>query len=205
MVQGTFHFELVTALYTQLKLHFQPFADVLVSGDLKVLWGIPGLPNPGPDLAVFRGVLDKNKPRDSFDVVEEGLGPSLVVEVVSTTRTEYWTADHVDKVEIYRQAGVPEYFLIDPPTSQTAGTFGLSGYRLDNRGRYREVRLDKGQLRSETVGIAFATSPDGRTLWVLDTATGERIPTQEDERAAREAAEEEVARLRAELRRLEAR
>jgi Uma2 family endonuclease len=205
MVQGTFHIELVTALFRQLKLHFQPLADVLVSSDLKILWGIPRLPNPAPDVAVFQGVRDKSQPRDSFDVVEEGVGPSLVVEVVSTTRPEYWTADHVEKVEIYRRAGVPEYVLIDPPTSPTSGRFRLTGFRLDSRGRYREIRKEGGRLRCETVGIAFAISLDRRSLLVFDTKTGTRIPTWEDERAAKEAAEAEVAKLRAELDRLKGR
>jgi Uma2 family endonuclease len=57
--------------------------DLAVFADLKMRWGIPGLKNPGPDIAVVPGVRDKKRKRDSFDVMKEGTRPCLVIEVVS--------------------------------------------------------------------------------------------------------------------------
>jgi Uma2 family endonuclease len=58
-------------------------------------------------------------------------GPAdLVVEIISP---ESVGRDRGDKFEEYREAGIPEYWLIDPRLDQA--TF----YRLDTAGRYQDV------------------------------------------------------------------
>jgi hypothetical protein len=74
---------------------------------------------------------------------------------------------------------------------------------LDAQGRYQKIEPDpQGRLYSQTTGLWFGLSPDGRQVWLTDAVTGERLLTPEEEESARRAAESEIARLRAEVARL---
>ncbi len=192
------HFNYFLLLANLLRGHFESRDDVLVAGDMKIFWGIPGLANPAPDIAVIPGVRQKDDPdRGSFDVLKEGARPSLIIEVVSSLDSEVRRNDYEKKVEIYRKAGVAEYLILDPPTSATKGLLLLTGYRLGSDGRYRRIEPDsEGHLLSETTALRFGVEEDGKTLAILNAETGERLPSP-DERARN--AEAEVARLRAEL------
>jgi hypothetical protein len=173
--------------------------------DMKIEWGIPGLPNPSPDLAVVRGV-PKREGRSIYRVAEEGELPSLIVEVVSYSDSAMYQNDHKVKVDLYQRVGIPEYFIVDPPFPPK-DPLVLTGYRLAPDGRYRRIEPDsRGCIRSETTRLFFAPSQDGRTVRVGDAETGEWLLTASEEQVARKAAEErareaeaENARLRAEL------
>src|SRR5436309_9293039 len=83
--------------------------DVLVVDDVKMIWGIPGLKEPSPDIAVipaWRGIHDPDP--KSFKVIEEGTRPCLVIEVVSPPDPELRINDYEKKPKIYQKAGVPE-------------------------------------------------------------------------------------------------
>ncbi len=135
--------------------------------------------------------------RGSFDVLKEGARPSLIIEVVSALDSEVRRNGYEKKVEIYRRAGVPEYLIVDPPTSATKGLLLLTGYRLSNNGRYRRIEPDsEGRLLSETTALRFGVEEDGKTLVILNAETDERL-SPPDERARN--AEAEAAQLRAEL------
>jgi Uma2 family endonuclease len=195
------HFNFLLLLANLLRGHYESRDDVLVAGDMKILWGIPGLANPAPDIAVIPGVRLKDDPsRGSFDVAKERARPCLIIEVVSALDSEVRRNDYEKKVEIYRRAGLPEYLILDPPTAATKGLLLLTGYRLAKDGRYRRIEPDpEGRLLSETTGLRFGVEEDGKTLLILN-AEGERLAHPAEERAR--AAEAEVARLRAELERL---
>ncbi|HYX23059.1 MAG TPA: Uma2 family endonuclease, partial [Thermoanaerobaculia bacterium] len=206
-----------------LKRYFRRDGGVLVTFDRKMLWGIPGLQEPSPDVAVIRGVRNKNRAAKSlsFDVPKEGVRPSLVVEVVSPQYEETRNNDYVAKKEIYERAGISEYVILEPALTWEDHIL-LTGYRLDSAGRYQRIEPDaEGRLLSQTTGLLFGEDEDGSVL-VVDARTGARLrkPTQieEDEEAAqkrairearradreaqaRRAAEAEIARLRAELER----
>ncbi len=200
VTQSDQHFELMIYLVNLLKRHFVPREDVKVTGDLKMIWGIPGLLEPSPDVAVIPRIRDKNKDRESFDVQQEGTRPCLILEVVSSKDAETRRNDYEKKVPIYERAGIPEYLIYDPPTRFTKGRLLLTGYRLGANGRYRRIEPDgHGCLRSETTSLLFGIAEDRRTPLVIDAATGERLLTGEE--AAQEA-EAEIARLRAEIERL---
>lgn len=194
------HLDLLLLLLNLLRNFFLYRNDVLVAGDMKMLWGIPKLKEPAPDVAVIPGIQYKQAERDSFNVVEEGARPCLIIEVVSSKFPEVRRNDTEEKVEIYQKAGIPEYFHFDPPTVYTRGRLLLTGYRLDAQCRYQQIEPDReGRILSETTGLLFGVAEDGRTLQVFKAATGERLLVPEEE--AREA-QEEVARLREEIERL---
>ena len=202
VTQSDPHFEFLVQLATLLRGHYLPREDVMVAGDMKMMWGVPGLKQPAPDIAVIPGVRRKYDPdRGSFDVRKEGASPCLVIEVVSALDSEVRRNDYEKKVEIYERAKVPEYLILDPPTAVTQGRLLWTGYRLDAGGRYRRIQPDaQGSLLSETTGLLFGTEGDGKTLSILDARTGERLLDPAEARAR--AAEAEIARLRAELERL---
>ena len=119
--QSEQHFYLLILLADLLRRYYTERKDVFVAGDLKMLWRIPGLKNPAPDIAVIPGVRDRTADRKSFDVVAEGTRPCLVIELVSSTDEETRSNDYEKKVKIYQRARIPEYLIFDPPTSYTQG------------------------------------------------------------------------------------
>jgi Uma2 family endonuclease len=203
------HGLVATTLFDLLTRWFATASDVLVLFDMKMIWGIPGLPNPSPDVAVVRGIRDKERSRSIFKTAEEGARPCLILEVVSNSDPEVRRNDYERKVEIYQRAGISEYLVVDPPFSP-GDCLQLTGYRLAPDRRYRKVEPDaQGRLHSATTNLFFAASEDGRSVRVADGETGHWLLTSSQEQAARLAAEEhakaveaEVAQLRAELERL---
>jgi Uma2 family endonuclease len=223
--QSQLHWECLFLLARILDRHYEAREDVTLAVDLKMLWGIPGLQEPAPDMAVIPGVRRKIDPaRTSFDVVEEGVRPCLILEVAAAD-PEVRRNDYDKKVKIYQRVGIPEYVILDPPTSVTEGRLLLLGYRLSRDGRYRRIKPDaQGRLLSETTGLLFGVGEDGQTPVVFNAQTGERLldPKEQANRAqetvareaearkaaealvvreteARKTAEAELARLRAEL------
>ena len=197
------HHEWTGVLDDLLTRHFASYEGIKVAADLKMLWGIPGVPEPSPDIAVIPGVRKKyDEQRTSFDVVREGTRPCLVIEVVSSTDAETRRNDYEKKVAIYQRVGIPEYIILDPPTPATKERLVLTGYRLGPAGRYQRIEPDhEGRLLSETTSLLFGVAEDGRTLRVVDAVTGETLRTKSELEAALEAAEAEIGRLRAELER----
>jgi Uma2 family endonuclease len=194
VVQNSWHIATVYMLYDVLTWRYEPRPDVFVSCDLKMVWGIPGLPGPAPDIAVIPGVRDKGRMRRSFKVRQEGTRPALVLEVVSE-EPEHQSADHQKKVRIYERAGVPEYLILDPPSPDACR---WTGYRLNTSGRYEPILPDaEGRLLSVSTGLWFGVSPDRRSILLIDAETGERLQTAAETRV-------ELTRLKAELDRLKA-
>ena len=168
-----------------LRDHFKPQPDVYVAVDMKMLWGIPGLKEPSPDIAVIPGYRPRETPPTSFDVLEEGTRPCLVLEVVSASDPALRRNDHEEKVKIYQRAGIPEYVLLDPPRPATKNRLLLTGHRLGIDGRYRRIEPDvEGFLLSETTQLRFGVDRDGKSLVIVNARTGERLQTSEDLRAA---------------------
>ncbi len=180
--------------------------DVVVFFDLKLLLRAPGLPDPSPDVMVVRGIRPGN--RFSFNVRKERVLPCLIIEVVSPLDSKNRQVDLDKKPAIYEQAGIQEYVIVDWTLQDLR--LRLLGYRLDDSGRYQALEPDaEGRLLSETAGVWFQVSPDGERILVFEHPSGRRVLNllEEKERArreaeARKAAEEEIARLQAELERL---
>jgi Uma2 family endonuclease len=209
VVQSVDHYWEAHDVAGPLRDHFTSREDVLVTSDVKMLWGIPDLAEPAPDVAVIFGIRDKKAKRESFNCVAEGTRPSLVIEVVSSRDAAVRRNDYEHKPGIYEEAGVPEYLIFDPPGPLTKNRWLLTGYRLGPGRKYQPIQPDaRGFLPSQMTALLFGVSKDGQALRVVDAATGERLLTSQERKDAQRAAEErakaaeaENARLRAELER----
>ncbi len=92
---------------------------------------------PEPDIAFVR--------KDRLHLVEEGFvrgAPDLAVEIVSPDSID---RDYERKREQYQQAGVLEYWIVDPLERK------VTLLRLGKDGEYREVRPRKGILQSKAL------------------------------------------------------
>lgn len=69
-------------------------------------------------------------------------GPDLAIEVVSEESVE---RDYELKVAQYEEAGVPEYWIVDPLREK------VTLLRLDRKGRYRPARRREGWFESKVL------------------------------------------------------
>ncbi len=211
MIQGTLHWDCAKDLHNRFEVYFLDDPTTAVFADLKMCWGIPGLKEPAPDLAIVPGVRDKHANRSSFDVPAEGTKPCLILEVMSP---RYEEGDDTEKVKIYQRAGIPEYLIVKPYNDRSERSFSVTGYRLV-AGVYRPWAPDPdGYFCSQTVGVRVRALPDGSDIEVLDAKTGhplhdlQQTELERRRQAARaqaeaaraQEAESEVLRLRACLR-----
>jgi Uma2 family endonuclease len=88
-------------------------------------------------------------------------GPAdLIIEIVSN---ESVTRDRVDKFDEYEEAGVREYWIIDPRPQRQRADF----YVLNQRGRYQPVPVGEDNLYRSTVLPDFWLRVD----WLWSSAT----------------------------------
>lgn len=194
MAETDRHRRLMLDLIQALERWFKDDPEVYVSGNLLLFYEEGNRRrHVSPDVFVVFGVPKRERP--NYLVWEEGRGPSVVVELTSSsTRRE----DTRLKFDLYRDVlRVPEYFLFDPFGDYLTPRF--QGYRLVAN-EFRPMRLQDGRLRSRQLGLWL--EPDGDALRLIDPATGARLPTMTEVEAAADrarAAEVELERLRAEL------
>jgi Uma2 family endonuclease len=189
--------------------------DTMVLSDVQLVTG-PGRRGPAPDVMVVRGARNPDPEIWRFDPVKQGAVPCLVIEILSQTEA-IRRADQEDKVRLYQGLGIPDYLLVDPPVSLTGNRYQLQGYHLSSEGHYRPIEPDaQRRLLCASVGLRFRVSAQGDQIEVFDARTGERLlSSREEERdrkaaeeradreaEARQAAEAELERLRAEIRQL---
>jgi Uma2 family endonuclease len=203
MPQRPFHAQATRDLADMLQTRYAGNPAVTVFNDLIMDWGIPGLPNPSPDVSIVPNVREPERERDGrFNVQKEGTRPILVIEVVSP---QYRKEDREDKVAIYAKAGVHEYVIFDHRTRRGQGIDEALGYRLLENA-YLPISPDEdGFVYCETVGLRMGLE-NGRVA-LIDGETGERLPTHTEAVARAEAetarAETEAARAETEAARAE--
>ncbi len=192
MAETDKHRDLMTALIGSLWNHFAGETDVYVSGNL-LLYYVEGDPDKSvaPDVFVTRGV-GKHE-RRSYKLWEEQHAPNVVIEV-SSRRTK--KEDLNWKKQLYAWLGVREYFIFDPEYKLKPP---LRAYRLRG-GQYVEEAVIGGRAMSQELGLELVNT--GKTLRLYDPRTNSFLLTPREEAAARQHAEAEVERLRAELARL---
>lgn len=218
MAETEVHLDEMFYLIAAFKEHFRNAADVHVGGNL-LFYYVEGDPRSctAPDCFVVRG-SDKAL-RRTWKLWEEGKAPCLVAEVTSrSTRGE----DLKHKKELYERLGIEEYVLYDPLAEYLSPP--LQGFQLV-AGRYQPLPLAPDGSLASLTGVTFHLE-EGRVR-LRNTATGEPLLRLEEkdqavrkaeqaqhkaeeaqrraEKAAareagmRRALEEEVARLRQEL------
>jgi hypothetical protein len=101
-----------------------------------------------------------------------------------------------DKPDIYRKAGVSEYFIIDSEPDDDRINYKIEGYRLAGS-FYRKLRPDaEGRFESITAGVYLKIDGTEDRIVVSDAATGEEL-LPGDERAEEEKTRREHAEVRA--------
>jgi Uma2 family endonuclease len=186
MAETDAHRRLMTDLIFILENFFQDQPDVYVSGNL-LLYYVEGDPKKrvAPDVFVVRGV--GKGPRRIYKLWAEGRAPEAVIELSSR---QTWRDDLQVKWQLYAQLGVPEYFIFEPEYDYLDEP--LIGYRLEE-GQYQPLEVKDGRVRSEALGLELVDT--GETLRLWDPQAGQFLLTPAEAAA-------EVARLRAELKRL---
>ena len=183
--------------HIELLKHYYEGQKVYVSGNLLVYYEQGNAKKfVVPDAFVAKGITAKK--RRIFKIWTEGKVPDVIIE---TTSRKTRRNDTVDKAELYARLGVKEYFLfdcleeyLDPP---------LQGYRLAGT-TFEPMVLDASEaLVSHELGLTLRREEDCLQFYRLDNS--QRLLTASEralqEAQARRAAEEEIIRLREQLKR----
>jgi Uma2 family endonuclease len=163
-----------------------------VAGRLPIRYRRPGEQRKrqvAPDVMV---AFVPQRPRDSYDLEQEGIFPAFVLEVLSQRSV---ARDTDRKRRLYEALGAQEYMLFAPEPGLLE--LPLQGYRRSESGRFEPLRPDAlGRLWSEVLGLWLAAEGGALRAVQLD---GQLLLTHEESEAARHRAEDEHARLRAML------
>lgn len=193
-------------LFGTLDRRFRDRPDVYVGGDI-LLYYVEGQPRycVSPDILVTIGIL-KRPMRRSYFLWKEGRPPSMIIEITSESSRR----EDLEKKDVYARIGVAEYFLSDPLGEYLKPPF--QGFRLHG-GKYRPIQPQAdGSMISESTGLRLTRDAEGR-IRLSDAATGKSLLRPDElepvleardkeleiERKARQAAEDELARLRRKL------
>jgi Uma2 family endonuclease len=182
---------LVDAL--ESRLAGDPTAVVL--DDVRIAWDAPDLKPHGPDIAVVFGVRDQRN-WSTFDVAQEGVRPTLIIEVTSP---ETRVNDFVTKRDEYGLAGVPHYVVVDVHEIGKRAIRQIFGYQLSPTGYQAVAPNERGCLWMAPVSLWIGFN--GERLECYDEA-GVLIGDYGEITAALIDAEARLRELEAELRRL---
>jgi Uma2 family endonuclease len=140
----------------------------LVTHDLLVNWGVSGIGNHSPDVAVFVGLSRPLGREGTLDLRSLGGRCVVVVEVVSpNTRNN----DVVHKFDHYYRVGIPLYVIIDQKDED--GPRWLRAY-LHTPAGYEEVTPDgQGQILLPPLGLLLGMREDRAVCF--DAVTGEEM------------------------------
>ncbi len=201
MSENQWQYVAMTDTVSALANHFIHLDDVFVAGDLLVYYRMnDNTTRVAPDVFVVFGATGKHL-RDSWIVWREGRAPDFVMEVASPST---WRRDAAEKRVIYAEMEVSEYWRYDPTGSFFSPE--LVGERLAG-GEYQPIPLETdgdGILRgrSEVLGLDICARP-GLELRLYDPEGGQWLRTHRESEEALQAAEDEVRRLREQLRDLQ--
>ena len=208
MSENQWQYVAMTDTFSALANHFIHRDDVFVAGDLLVYYQMnDNATRVAPDVFVVFGANGKHL-RDSWIVWREGKAPDFVMEVASPST---WRRDAAEKRDIYAEMGVSEYWRFDPTGEHF--TPQLVGERLAS-GEYQPIPLETdgdGTLRgrSDVLTLDICARP-GLELRLYDPESGQWLRTHRESEealqaaeAGKQAAEEEVRRLREQLHNLQ--
>ena len=199
MATGRDHEAIIRYLAGLLERRLDLDAGELVNADCQFRWGHPTIGNHSPDIAVTFGVSNPDRDFQSFDVMEEGVKPSVIIEVVSPNVRQN---DVTTKVNEYHQLGIPWYFIVD--WEDEDGPRSLIGYRYAPLGYVRLKPADDGRLWVEALNLWMEAKE--RSVVCYDGKTGQRILGEkelerlaEHEKTRADAAEARFRELEAKL------
>ena len=201
MSENQWQYVAMTDTVSALANHFIHWPDVFIAGDLLVYYRMnDNATRVAPDVFVVFGAAGKHL-RDSWIVWREGKAPDFVMEVASPST---WQRDAAEKRDIYAGMQVTEYWRFDPTGEHF--TLELIGERLVG-GEYQPISLETdadGTLwgRSDVLGLDICARP-GLELRLYDPIAGLWLRTHQESEEALQAAEDEVRRLREQLRDLQ--
>jgi Uma2 family endonuclease len=174
-----------------------PTAAVL--DDVLVAWAHPGIRGHGPDIAVIFNVQQQQN-WSTFDEVEEGTKPSLIIEITSPST---YSVDLETKVDHYAQVGVEWYVIVDIVIRRDMPSKRLLGYQLTPDGYELLEPNAEGWLWLAPVNLWLGWhgediacyDADGNLIGDYNAVVDARI--QAEERAAQEAQARTAAEKRA--------
>lgn len=201
MAETGLHAQLMIDLRFALNLRFRDDPQVYVGINMLMYWvNGDNTRSIAPDAFIAFGV-PKEPLRLTWKVWEEGKAPDVIFEV-SSLKT--WREDLYEKWRIYERIGVREYFIFDPQYEYIPEQ--LMVWKLFNK-QYISQPVNNGVYYSDVLGLELVDT--GETLRLRDPQSGQFLPTEEEEIAARQKAEAraqkaeaKVERLRKELARL---
>ncbi len=132
-LQSSTHFHYLLRVVGNLQLHLAESGLPYVLASDLLIRNIPLKDGVSPDVALWPSHLDLERKKYGSLELAPDLRPALILEIVSEHTSE---ADAVTKHEIYRLAGITEYWLYDPEVY--AGTEPLCGWQLVDR-TYRSI------------------------------------------------------------------
>ena len=208
MAENKWQYVAMTDTVSVLENRFLDRPDVYVGGDMLMYYRMnDNATRVAPDVFVVFGAAGKHF-RDSWIVWREGKAPDFVMEVASPST---WRRDAGEKRNIYAGMGVTEYWRFDPTGEHF--TPQLVGERLVG-GEYQPITLETdsdGTLRgrSDVLTLDICARP-GLELRLYDPESGQWLRTHRESEealqaaeAGKQAAEEEVRRLREQLQNLQ--
>ena len=155
MGETTLHFDARASATEVLRRYFKHQGkSVFVASDLHTLY--PGERAFYPDILVVFDVPDHH--RRSWNVLKEGKGLDFALEILSRATKR---RDLVEKLNLYAQVGIPEYFIFDPDTLK------LRGYHLV-KNIYQEIAPKEGNCFSTILSLQVRADGDKIRFSVLE-------------------------------------
>jgi Uma2 family endonuclease len=195
-LESYLHLQQMILLLTCLEWWWRDRTDFFAAGNLTVYYSPRQRKSEhfrGPDFFVVLGT--ERKPRKSWVVWEEdGKYPNIIIEILSSTTA---ATDRGLKKQIFQDIfRTPDYFWFDPDTLEFKGFHLLDG-------QYEELQPDAdGRLWSHQLGLYLGV--ENTKLRFFDQQ--QLIPTPaeaaEQERFKTEMAQQQVERLKEQLRSL---
>jgi Uma2 family endonuclease len=174
--QGDAHWEQVRwcrGLFRRLH-RFNPNLNVL--SYVQMRWRDEALARPIADIAIVPHLEEPGRPRMVFDEAAEGTSPTFILEVTSPL---FARLDLEDKVEVYRRAGVREYFVLDMGAGESPAR--LVGYERQDDAYAPLAPDEHGRLYSKVNRAWLSITPDGSRLRIHVARTGaEVVPDADD-------------------------
>ncbi len=182
------HVDDMVYLYGAFKVQLADVKGAIVLCDQRVAWDATNKYAHGPDVAI---VFNVGAPKvwATFNVVEEGTTPAVIVEITSaSTRSN----DVEDKVREYAEVGVHRYVIVDADESGDERTISFIDYVLKpGRRKYVQQPIDPSGRVWLPEAKVWLGEEDGRV--VCYDASGTKIDDFLTTTQARAAAEKQAA------------